>query len=62
MRITQLVEEWVNHGINGRKTLSRGILKEGRNQINGISRGFAENLCVEISEDLKELGGYDVPY
>jgi hypothetical protein len=43
-RIPQLVEEGLNHGINGRKSLCRRVLEKGRNEVNGVVRRFAKHL------------------
>ena len=44
IRISQLVEEGLNHGIDGRKSLCRRVLEKGRNEINGVVRRFAKHL------------------
>ncbi len=44
IRRTKLVEEWVDHCLDGRKTLCRGILKESRDQVDSILSSFAEHL------------------
>ncbi len=44
LRISQFVEERMAHGINRREALRRGILEQGRNQINGFGRRFPKHL------------------
>lgn len=43
----KLVEERVDHRIDGRETLSRSIFKQQRDQIDGIWCGLAEDLTDE---------------
>ena len=45
-RITQLVKERVNHGVDGRKAFCGCILEQAGNEIDGI--------CIRLSEDLVE--------
>ena len=40
-RISDLIEERVDHGVNGRQPLCRGVLEELRNQIDRVGVGFA---------------------
>lgn len=42
--ISQLVEEGVNHGFDGRQTLCRCVLEELGNKINGTGVCLAEDL------------------
>jgi ribose 1,5-bisphosphokinase PhnN len=42
--IPELVEEWVHHGLDSGETLSRGVLKQFRNEINRVRISFAEDL------------------
>ena len=44
IRSTKLVEERVNHGLDGGETLGRGVLQESRDQLNCIWSRFAEDL------------------
>ena len=43
-RISQLVEEGLNHGVNGRQSLRRRILEESGNKVNGVVGRFAKHL------------------
>lgn len=52
IRSTKLVEEWVNHGLDGRETLSRGVLEKSRDQLNRIWGRFAEYLDTELVSGL----------
>lgn len=36
VRIAELVEEWVDHGIDGRETLSRRVFEQRRDQIDSL--------------------------
>jgi len=42
--VTQLVEEWMNHCIDGRQSLCRCVLEELGDQIDGIWLCLAEDL------------------
>lgn len=42
--IPQLVEEGLNHGVNGRQSLRRRILEKSGNKVNGVVRRFAKHL------------------
>lgn len=42
--VPQFIEEWVAHSLDRRKTVSRSILKEGRDQIDRFRRSLAEDL------------------
>ena len=53
--VAQLVEEGVYQGVDGRLSLRWCILKQLRNQINGIGVGFAKNLAERMGLDLGEL-------
>lgn len=44
IRGTELIEERVNHGVDGGKTLSRSVLKKRGDQIDSILGGFPEYL------------------
>jgi hypothetical protein len=44
VRISQLVEEGVDHGFNGGQTLCRRVLEKLRNEIDGTGVGLAEDL------------------
>lgn len=44
LRLTKLVEERMDHGIDGRKTLGRGVLQQQRDQIDCVGAGLAEHL------------------
>lgn len=45
-RVPQLVEERVNHRIDGGESLSRRVLKQARDQVNGIWIRLPKNLVV----------------
>ena len=49
VRISELIEEWVNHGLNCGKTLSRRVLEQFGDQINRIGIGLSEHL-VHVSK------------
>lgn len=42
--IPELVEEWVNHGLDSGQTLSRCVLEQFGDEVNCIGVGFAEHL------------------
>jgi hypothetical protein len=44
VRVPELVEEWVHHGLDSGETLSRGVLEQFRNEINRVRISFAEDL------------------
>ncbi len=50
VRIPQLIKERMAHGLDRRETLSRGILEETGDEVDGIWRSFAEDLSYQISE------------
>ena len=50
VRIPQLIEEGVHHGIDGRQTLGRGVFKQLRDQFDGAGVGLSENLGKGVSE------------
>jgi hypothetical protein len=45
-RIPPLVEEGLNHGINGRQSLCRRVLKKGGNEVDGVVGRFAKHLDI----------------
>lgn len=51
-RIAQLVEEGVDHGIDGREPLGGGILEEARDQLDGVLVGLAEDFAEGVGLDL----------
>lgn len=55
VRVANLVEEGMYHGINGSKSLRRGVLEQSRDQVNGIGVRFTEDLVERMGLDLWEL-------
>jgi len=47
--ITQLVEEWMYHCVDGRQSLCRRVFKKLRDQINSIGLRLAEDLEESLS-------------
>ena len=46
IRIPQLVEEGLDHSINGRQSLGRRVLKKGGNEVDGVVGRFPEYLDI----------------
>jgi hypothetical protein len=44
--VPQLIEEGVNHGVDGRQPLSRGVFQQLGDQIDRIRIGLPEHLCM----------------
>ena len=53
--ITELVEEWVNHGVGRRQSLSWRILKQARDKIDRVRVCLSEHLVEWVWFDLWEL-------
>lgn len=53
--VSQLVEEGVNHGINGGLSLSGGVLEQAGNKVDGVGICLAEDLVEGVRLDLREL-------
>lgn len=53
--ITQLVEEGVDHGVDGRLSLCRGIFEQLGDEIDGVGISLAEDLAEGVRLDLGEL-------
>ena len=53
--VTELVEEWVHHGINSSLSLSGCVLKQSRDEVNGIGVSLAENFAEGVRLYLREL-------
>ena len=49
VRISQLVKEGMDHGVNRGEPLGGGIFEEGADKVDGIMGSFAENLRETIS-------------
>lgn len=43
-RVAQLVEEWVHHGVDRRQTLSRCVLEQAGDEVDGVGVSLAEDL------------------
>lgn len=54
-RVTQLVEEWVHHGVDRRETLGRCVLEQAGDEVDGIGVSLAEDLVEWVWLDLGEL-------
>lgn len=54
-RVSKLVEEGVNHGVDGRIALCGGILEQAGNEVNCVGVGLAENLVEGMGLDLRKL-------
>lgn len=50
--VSELIEEGVNHSINRRESLSRGVLQEARDKIDCVLISLAENLVERVWLDL----------
>jgi len=50
--ISELIEEGLDHSINGRQSLCRRVLEKSRNEVDGIVGRFAEHLNI-ISQCLR---------
>jgi hypothetical protein len=44
--VSQLIEEGLDHGINGRQSLCRRVLQKSRNEVDGVMGRFAEHLDI----------------
>jgi hypothetical protein len=44
VRVSELIEEWVNHGFNGGKALSRRVLKQFRDQVDRVRISLPKDL------------------
>ncbi len=53
--VPELVEEGMHHGIHGGKTLSRRVLEQAGDQVDGIGVGLTEHLVERVRLDLREL-------
>ena len=52
--VSELVEEWMNHGVYRGQTLSRSILKKAGNQLNGIIVCLAKDFVEWVGLDLRK--------
>lgn len=55
VRVAEFIEEGVNHCIDSRESLSRGVLKETRNKFDGICVRLPEHLVEWMRLDLREF-------
>jgi hypothetical protein len=46
VRISELIEEWVNHGLNCGKTLSRRVLEQFRDQVDRVRVSLPKDLRI----------------
>ena len=53
--VAELVEEWMDNGIDGAQTLCRRILQQPANQVDGVVISLAEDLAEGVRLDLGEL-------
>lgn len=51
VRVSQLIEEGVNHGLNGGQTLCRCVFEELGNEIDGAGVGLTEDLFELVSKN-----------
>lgn len=55
VRVAQLVEEGVDHGVDGRLSLGGRVLEQPRNEVDGVAVGLAEDLVEGVRLDLREF-------
>ena len=53
--VTKFVEEGVDHSIDGRLPLGRGVLEQASNQVDGVGVCLTEDLVERVGLDLREL-------
>jgi hypothetical protein len=47
--VSELIKEWMTHGLDGGETLGGSILEKTRDQVDRFRRGFAEDLDWSVS-------------
>lgn len=52
-RVSELVEEGVDHGIDGGQALCRGVFEQARDEVDGIGVSFPENLSDVLASELQ---------
>ena len=54
--VSQLIEEWMGNGLDGRKTAGGSVLQESSDQVNGLVGSLAEDLEHSLRERLMQYG------